>query len=132
MGQKLTRLDFGGGRVAEKGLDILESGATCGGDLKPRGFHSPGGSLEKVKGDGALGKRGIRMRRQIKERREVCATCSWVPPTPLHPGHSEQAQASPGPQPPQAAQRSEENSWLGGGCLCSILKYFPWLLGRIC
>ena len=35
---------------------MLESGASCGGDLKPRGFHSLGGSLEKVKGDGSLGK----------------------------------------------------------------------------
>lgn len=73
-GPESPQVRFGGGGAAEKGgLDTLESGAVCGGDLKPRGFHSPGGSLEEVEGAGALGKEVSDGKTDERKERGACS-----------------------------------------------------------
>lgn len=51
----------------------MEPGAVCGGDLKPRGFHSPGGSLEEVEGAGVLGKEVSDGKTDERKERGACS-----------------------------------------------------------
>ena len=61
-----------------------EGWTVWGGDLKPRGFHPPGGSLEKVEGAGALGKEVSGGKTDKRKERGACSLLLGFsnPPSP--------------------------------------------------